>query len=64
MDLNRISELLRRLHPRQEKVLRLYLGLGCQRPHSAVEIAQQFGVSAAPRPLSSRGMVRNKIVSI
>jgi choline dehydrogenase-like flavoprotein len=33
------------LSPRQEKVTRMYYGLGCQRPHSAPEMAQEFGVS-------------------
>jgi DNA-directed RNA polymerase sigma subunit (sigma70/sigma32) len=46
MDLKRISEILRRLPPRQEKVIRLYFGLGCQRSHSALEIAQAFAVSS------------------
>ena len=46
MDLNRISEILRMLQPRQEKVIRLYFGLGCQRSHSAVEIAEAFEVSS------------------
>ena len=46
MDLNRISEILRMLRPRQEKVIRLYFGLGCQRPHSALEIAEAFEVSS------------------
>ena len=46
MDLKRISEILRRLPPRQEKVIRLYFGLGCQRPHSALEIADKFEVSS------------------
>ena len=46
MDTDRISELLRGLRPRQEKVLRLYFGLGCERPHSAQEMAEEFGVSA------------------
>src|SRR5580698_8936912 len=45
MDLTRISEILRMLQPRQEKVIRLYFGLGCQRPHSALEIAEAFAVS-------------------
>jgi RNA polymerase primary sigma factor len=45
MDLPRISELLRKLSPRQEKVLRLYFGLGCRRCHSALEVAQEFGVT-------------------
>src|ERR1017187_10313359 len=30
----------------REKVIRLYFGLGCQRPHSALEIAQAFAVSS------------------
>ena len=46
MDLTRISEILRMLQPRQEKVIRLYFGLGCQRPHSALEIAEAFQVSS------------------
>ena len=46
MDLQRLSGLLRKLSPRQEKVLRLYFGLGCERPHSAQEMAQELGVSA------------------
>ena len=46
MDLHRLSGLLRKLSPRQEKVIRLYFGLGCARPHSAQEMAQEFGVSA------------------
>jgi Sigma-70, region 4 len=46
MDLQQISSLLRRLPPRQEKVIRLRFGLGCRRAHSAAEVAEQFGVSA------------------
>ena len=46
MDLNRISEILRMLQPRQEKVIRLYFGLGCQRSHSALEITEAFEVSS------------------
>ena len=46
IDLNRISEILRMLQPRQEKVIRLYFGLGCQRSHSALEIAEAFEVSS------------------
>jgi DNA-directed RNA polymerase sigma subunit (sigma70/sigma32) len=46
MDMDRVSRLLRGLRPRQEKVLRLYFGLGCERPHSAQEMAEEFGVSA------------------
>ena len=46
MDLSHISEILRMLQPRQEKVIRLYFGLGCQRSHSALEIAEAFEVSS------------------
>ena len=46
VDGEQISGLLRKLSPRQEKVIRLYFGLGCERPHSALELAQEFGVSA------------------
>ena len=46
MDLRLVSGLLRKLSPRQEKVLRLYFGLGCERPPSAQEMAQELGVSA------------------
>ena len=60
-----ISRLLRGLRPRQEKVLRLYFGLGCERPHSAQEMAEEFGVSvpviagitgAALRRLAPQGL--------
>jgi DNA-directed RNA polymerase sigma subunit (sigma70/sigma32) len=46
MDLTRMSEILRMLQPRQEKVIRLFFGLGCQRPHSALEIAEAFAASS------------------
>jgi hypothetical protein len=46
VDRNRVSELLQILRPLQEKVVRLYFGLGCQRSHSASEIAREFHVSA------------------
>ncbi len=64
MNLNRISELLRQLTARQEKVVRLYFGLGCRQAHSAQEIAAAFGVSprtiagtlqAATRKLAQQG---------
>jgi hypothetical protein len=45
MDLQDIFGRLRKLSP-QEKVIRLYFGLGCEQPHSAREMAQEFGVSA------------------
>ena len=40
-----LADLLKTLSPLQEKVVRLYFGLGCQRPHSAAEMAQEFHVS-------------------
>src|SRR5713226_8996270 len=46
MDPQDVSGRLRKLSPQQEKVIRLYFGLGCERPHSAREMAQEFGVSA------------------
>jgi hypothetical protein len=70
MDLNRISELLRRLTARQEKVVRLYFGLGCQRPHSAEEMAGEFGVSrgvilsilaAAEKRLAQEGLTASQL---
>src|SRR6202051_1695642 len=46
VDLDRISALLREhLSPRQEKVVRLYFGLGCSKSFSATEIAREFQVS-------------------
>jgi predicted DNA-binding protein YlxM (UPF0122 family) len=46
VDLDRISALLReRLSPLQEKVVRLYFGLGCSNSFSAAEIAREFQVS-------------------
>jgi DNA-directed RNA polymerase sigma subunit (sigma70/sigma32) len=42
---NRVAELLRGLEPIQEKVVRLHYGMGCQRAHSATEIAREFQVS-------------------
>ena len=65
MDLADIAARLRKLTPRQEKVIRLYFGLGCQRPHSTQEVAQEFGVSvpviagmigAAQRRLRQEGL--------
>jgi DNA-directed RNA polymerase sigma subunit (sigma70/sigma32) len=46
VDPDLISALLREhLSPWQEKVVRLYFGLGCAESHPAAEIAQAFGVS-------------------
>jgi hypothetical protein len=70
MDINGISELLRKLSPRQEKVIRLYFGLGCQRSHSSREKAEEFGVSAqviadilgaAQRRLAQAGLTSNHL---
>lgn len=46
-DAEDVSRILRKLTPQQEKVVRLYFGLGCRRAHSAAEIAEEFGVSPA-----------------
>ena len=43
-DARDLSEILRTLTPEQEKVARLYFGLGCRRPHSAAE-TEEFGIS-------------------
>jgi DNA-directed RNA polymerase sigma subunit (sigma70/sigma32) len=70
MDLQRISGLLRKLSPRQEKAIRLFFGLGCQRPHSAREVAQEWGVSvpviagllgAAQRRLAQAGLTSSQL---
>ena len=45
LDGERLAGLLRTLDALQEKVVRLYFGLGCQRGHSVSEIAGEFGVS-------------------
>ena len=46
VDPDRISALLKEhLSPLQEKVVRLYFGLGCSRSFSATEIAREFQVS-------------------
>jgi hypothetical protein len=67
---DRISELLRQLPAQQEKVIRLYFGLGCRRPHSIDEMAQEFGVSrrvvtgileAAERKLAGEGVTANEL---
>jgi RNA polymerase primary sigma factor len=44
-DARRLAEELRGLEPMQEKVVRLRYGLGCERAHSASEIARAFRVS-------------------
>ena len=70
MDRDRIGGLLRGLRPMQEKVLRLYFGLGCERPHSAQEMAEEFGVSvqviagiigAAQRRLVKQGLTASDL---
>ena len=46
VELDRISALLREhLSPLQEKVVRLYFGLGCSRSFSAAETARELRVS-------------------
>ena len=70
MNRNRVSELLKILSPLQEKVVRLYFGLGCQRSHSASEIAREFHVSSqvisgiiggAERRLAQEGLTPSKL---
>ncbi len=70
MHLDRITGLLRGLRPQQEKVIRLYFGLGCQRSHSAQEMAEEFGVSvqviggilgAAQRRLAQDGLTSSQL---
>jgi hypothetical protein len=70
VDMDRISRVLRGLRPMQEKVLRLYFGLGCERPHSAQEMAEEFGLSvqviagtigAAQRRLAQEGLTASDL---
>ena len=70
IDLNRVAGLLKTLNPTQEKVVRLYFGLGCQRSHSASEIAREFHVSTqviggvlggAERKLAQAGLTRGEL---
>ena len=70
IDRNRVAGLLKTLQPRQEKVVRLYFGLGCQRSHSASEIAREFHVSTqviggvlggAERKLAQAGLTRGEL---
>ena len=70
IDLNRVAGLLQTLNPTQEKVVRLYFGLGCQRSHSASEIAREFHVSTqviggvlggAERKLAQAGLTRGEL---
>jgi hypothetical protein len=70
VDMDRIGGLLRGLRSMQEKVLRLYFGLGCKRPHSAQEMAEEFGVSGqaiagtiggAQRRLAQEGLTANDL---
>ena len=70
LDRNRVAGLLKTLQPRQEKVVRLYFGLGCQRSHSASEIAREFHVSrqviagvlgGAERKLAQAGLTRGEL---
>jgi DNA-directed RNA polymerase sigma subunit (sigma70/sigma32) len=70
MTMEQISDLLRTLPPRQEKAIRLCYGLGCRRPHSTAEVAEQFGVStqaiggllgAALRKLAPHGVTPSEL---
>lgn len=44
-DIERLSAVLRTLAPKEEKLIRLRYGIGCQRPHSADEMGEFFRVS-------------------
>jgi RNA polymerase primary sigma factor len=49
LELNRRDEvamILRSLSPKEEKVLRLRFGIGCEREHSNEEIGMEFDVTA------------------
>ena len=61
---------LRTLPPIEEKVVRLSYGIGCQRAHSAAEIAAEFGVGTdlvaaileqAEQRLAERGVPREQL---
>ena len=65
-----VAEVLRRLEPLEEKVVRLSFGLGCQRCHAADEIAHEFEVSpevidkvlsAAEGKLAQAGLRREEL---
>jgi DNA-directed RNA polymerase sigma subunit (sigma70/sigma32) len=67
---NQVAALLRGLSPLQEKVVRLYFGIGCERSHSASEIAREFQVSSqviggilggAQRRLAKVGLTPRKL---
>ena len=59
LDQNRLADLLKTLHARQEKIVRLYFGLGCQRSRSASEIACEFRVSLQAINLLTGGAARS-----
>ena len=70
-DSERLAKILRRLTPRQEKVVRLHFGLGCKRSHSVAEIAAECGVSttlitgileAANRRLTEAGVTMEELM--
>jgi DNA-directed RNA polymerase sigma subunit (sigma70/sigma32) len=70
LDPNRVAELLQTLSPLQEKVVRLYFGLGCQRCYAASEIARELDVSPqvirgvlgeAQRKLAQGGLKRDEL---
>lgn len=61
---------LRKLRPIEEKIVRLCYGIGCQRAHSAEEIAREFGVARelvdaireeAERRLAQEGLFRTEL---
>ena len=61
---------LRSLRPIEEKVVRWSYGMGCQRAHSAAEIAVEFGVDVelveavleeAAQRLAAQGVTRQQL---
>ena len=42
-----LDQILATLSPKEEKVIRLRFGIGCEREHTLVEIGQEFGITGA-----------------
>ena len=68
---DKLGAALRTLRPIEEKVVRLSYAIGCQRAHSAAEIAAQFGVGAdlveaileeAEQRLAEQGVPRRQLL--
>jgi len=68
---DKLGAALRTLRPIEEKVVRLSYGIGCQRAHSAAEIAAEFGVGVdlveaileeAEQRLAEQGVPRRQLL--